>query len=63
MINVGADETYEERMRQIKGHLKDIEGLLEDHDIKSGSNKHWMYVTELNQVAYKLIGIERFLGG
>ena len=62
MINLSANEKYEERMSRIKGRLKDIEGLLENHDIKSGAHKHYGHVGDLSHVAAGLAELERFLG-
>ncbi len=62
MINLSANEKYEERMSRIKGQLKDIEGLLENHDTKSGAHKHFGHVGDLANVAVELTEIEQFLG-
>ncbi len=62
MINRSANQKYEERMSRIKGQLKDIEGLLENQDIKSGSHKHFGHVGDLSHIAAELTELERFLG-
>ncbi len=62
MINLSANEKYEEKMDTLTIQLKDIEELLENHDIKSGSHKHFGHVGDLANVAAGLAELERFLG-
>ncbi len=62
MIQLYANEKYDSTMEEVRAMLKDIDGLLKNHDIKSGSRKHYGHVGDLHKVAVSLTEIERFLG-
>lgn len=63
MTTTHADVRYKLRMAKARVQLKNIKKLLESHDIKSGTAKHWGHAGDLAQVNSLLNDVELRLGG